>query len=308
MGLFGLFGPPNVEMMKAKGDIKGLIKALGYQKGDHVREAAADALVQIGAPAVEPLINGLKHEDDQVREAAADALVQIGAPAVEPLINGLKHDDDQVRKFASQTLAKMGKPTAESLIKRYGKNALCWVTQNGNLEVATLLLDYGVDVNACDDTGCTALHFAALSRAEMVALLLGRGADVNARSNQAFTPLFEAVRGPGLETMLLLISHGADVNAHLKGGDTVLDQWYKPITNVLNSFKYLSDDQFARQQYIIYRDVDLTNFIMSGELPPKVKILLEHGAQGNATTMEFIKNHLKHIEPIRNILLRQART
>jgi hypothetical protein len=26
----GLFGPPDVEKMKAKGDVKGLIKALGY--------------------------------------------------------------------------------------------------------------------------------------------------------------------------------------------------------------------------------------------------------------------------------------
>ncbi len=40
----GLFGPPNVEKMKAKRDVKGLIQALGYQKGSNVRRGAAVAL------------------------------------------------------------------------------------------------------------------------------------------------------------------------------------------------------------------------------------------------------------------------
>ena len=37
-----LFGPPNVLKLAAKKNVKGLIKALGYQKRD-VRIAAADA-------------------------------------------------------------------------------------------------------------------------------------------------------------------------------------------------------------------------------------------------------------------------
>jgi hypothetical protein len=36
-----LFGPPNVKKMKAKGNIKGLIKALDFNNDRVVRRAAA---------------------------------------------------------------------------------------------------------------------------------------------------------------------------------------------------------------------------------------------------------------------------
>lgn len=61
MSFFGLFGPPDVQKLKANRDIDGLIKALDYEKDLSVRSAAADALGKTGdAPAVEPLITVLK--------------------------------------------------------------------------------------------------------------------------------------------------------------------------------------------------------------------------------------------------------
>jgi HEAT repeat protein len=73
-----LFGPPNVEKLKAKGDIKGLIKAMGYKNDQQVREAAAEALVAIGAPAVDPLISALSNPTPLIRARAADTLGRIG--------------------------------------------------------------------------------------------------------------------------------------------------------------------------------------------------------------------------------------
>jgi HEAT repeat protein len=102
----GLFGPPNIEKMKAKRDVKGLIKALGYQKDSSVRKQAAETLGEIGdARAVEPLIAALY--DAYLRDAATDALVSIGTPAVEPLIAALKDGDIFVRGAATGTLDKM---------------------------------------------------------------------------------------------------------------------------------------------------------------------------------------------------------
>ena len=84
----GLFGPPNIEKMKAKRDVQGLIEALGYQKDASIRSAAARALGELkDVQAVEPLIATLKDSDSKVSELAAEALGKIGdARAVEPLI------------------------------------------------------------------------------------------------------------------------------------------------------------------------------------------------------------------------------
>ncbi len=40
----GLFGPPNVEKLKEKRDMNGLIKALSYEKDAYIRLKAAKAL------------------------------------------------------------------------------------------------------------------------------------------------------------------------------------------------------------------------------------------------------------------------
>jgi hypothetical protein len=76
----GLFGPPNVDKMKAKGDVRGLIKALNYSAHAHptVSSDAARALGQIGAPAVGPLIVVLQEGNQRVRGYAAQALGELG--------------------------------------------------------------------------------------------------------------------------------------------------------------------------------------------------------------------------------------
>ena len=111
-----LFGPPNVEKMKAKKDVKGLIKALGYKKDASVCQAATMALVEIGGPAIEPLIAAIKEESEEVRQAAVEALVKIGEPAIEPLIAALK--DYSLRKGAAGVLGRMGEPALGRVVER----------------------------------------------------------------------------------------------------------------------------------------------------------------------------------------------
>jgi len=105
----GLFGPPNVEKMKTRRDVDGLIKALSYQKSGKFRQQAAWALGVIGdARAVESLIVVLKDKDAWVRRVAAEVLGKIGTPAVEPLIAALKDEDVHVREAATVALGKIG--------------------------------------------------------------------------------------------------------------------------------------------------------------------------------------------------------
>jgi len=114
MGWF--FASLTVEGMKAKRDVKGLIKAL-KDKNAGVREAATKALGEIGEPAIEPLIQALKDEHEGVRWGAVEALGKIrDSRAVEPLIQTLK--DEDVQWGAARALGKIGGSRAtETLIQ-----------------------------------------------------------------------------------------------------------------------------------------------------------------------------------------------
>ena len=66
--------------------IRELVHKLG-DKSRRIRRWAERELVEIGEPAVEPLINALEDENWRARWRAADALGKIGeARAIEPLI------------------------------------------------------------------------------------------------------------------------------------------------------------------------------------------------------------------------------
>jgi len=71
----------------------------------YVNGEAVDALVKIGGPAVEPLIDLLHQHDRLLRSAAIAALGMIGdRGAVEPLVSVLEEEDNWLRKKAADSL------------------------------------------------------------------------------------------------------------------------------------------------------------------------------------------------------------
>src|SRR5262245_28376439 len=93
-------------------------------------------------------------------------------------------------------------------------------TEAQQLEAVKVLLDRHVDLNAVNDAGQTALHFAALSMDSVVELLVKNGAKLEVTDRQGRTPLDMAngKGGPGragqaasprLSTMELLRKLGA---------------------------------------------------------------------------------------------------
>ncbi len=138
----------NVKRMKEEGDTRGLIMALRHRDaavqyeaaealgisrdpaaipaliaaltGDRysgVRWKAAEALARIGAPAVDPLIQALGHQDEDARWKAAIALGEIGDPrAIAPLISLLGDEDRFVQSRAAYALGQMGSPALPALI------------------------------------------------------------------------------------------------------------------------------------------------------------------------------------------------
>lgn len=110
------FGKPDVEKMKSKVDIKGLLKALSYENDPAVRRSAAVALgllalhlvpsLQIGdVSALDGLINALRDSDESVRYAAVVALKNTrSVKAVDGLINALKDSSLSVNLVAVEAL------------------------------------------------------------------------------------------------------------------------------------------------------------------------------------------------------------
>jgi hypothetical protein len=93
-----------------------------------------------------------------------------------------------------------------------GATALMYAAIYATTPVMQLLLDGGADVNAANAHGSTALMWAAGDAAK-VRLLLDRGASVNAKSSDEVTALLVAARYRNADSVRLLLAHGADPKA-----------------------------------------------------------------------------------------------
>ena len=105
---------------------EGAVEALGemgWQPKDDIEKANYffaksewNNLVEMGTPAIEPLIQALKVESGSIRDKSAEALGEIGEPAVEPLIQALKDEESDVRKSAAKALGTIGDERAVELL------------------------------------------------------------------------------------------------------------------------------------------------------------------------------------------------
>ena len=104
----------------------------------------------------------------------------------------------------------------------YGAHACARAPQRNNdlrrLNVVSLLLDAGADVDTEDRKGRTVLHLvAAHGDLKAVDLLLSRGAAVNVVDAQGLTPLHLAVREGHAAVAAQLLGRGADVRVKAQG-------------------------------------------------------------------------------------------
>ncbi|MEJ5296286.1 MAG: HEAT repeat domain-containing protein, partial [Fimbriimonadales bacterium] len=91
-----------------------------------LRRRLVKALGQADESAVPVLLHALVDTAPGVRRAARDALAQIGAPAVPPLIRLLRTPNaSKIRRAAFWALVRIGAPAAPALIKALGEMGVC---------------------------------------------------------------------------------------------------------------------------------------------------------------------------------------
>jgi HEAT repeat protein len=121
--------------------VQPLITALKDDDYMYVRQEAAKALGKIkDGSAVQPLINALNDETPEVREEAAKALIDIGAPAKEMIDQALKQGNLKLVADAYYFLISVGEPESEAplirALHKYGNKKMATDFVNcGNIQL-----------------------------------------------------------------------------------------------------------------------------------------------------------------------------
>jgi ankyrin repeat protein len=102
-----------------------------------------------------------------------------------------------------------------------GQSPLLEAVRRNDVASVQRLLNAGGDVRSADDTGTTALMYAALyAGPEVIQAMVARGAGVNTANHAGATALMYAVWSPA--NVKALLTCGADVHARAKNGGTAL--------------------------------------------------------------------------------------
>ena len=117
-------------------------------------------------------------------------------------------------------------PTLANVYSPDGWPPLHLAAHFNHVTAARWLLDAGADAHARsrNDLANQPLHAAAAGQAsvEMLTLLLDAGAEVNAREHGGFTPLHQCAENGHLAAIKLLLARGADPQARADDGRTAL--------------------------------------------------------------------------------------
>jgi ankyrin repeat protein len=128
------------------------------------------------------------------------------AEGTTPLMRAAKNGDAPAMKLlldrgADPSLAQKNHTTALMLAAGYGRGqgvfAKDYATDVQMFDAVKVLVARGVDVNAINDNGQTAMHFAVRTSDDIVKFLASNGAKLDVKDNKGRTPL-DAALGTGI--------------------------------------------------------------------------------------------------------------
>jgi hypothetical protein len=120
---------------------------------------------------------------------------------------------------------------------------------SGHVDVLCVLIAAGADVNARDLDGQTALiNSAGMVNSRVMELLLSNGADVNAQNNRGWTALMMASQSGQANTVKVLLDAGANVNLKNNEGKTALQVAFRHEGNEVASLLEKAVEQSRDRQ------------------------------------------------------------
>ena len=170
----------------------------------------------------------------------------------------------EIKKLVQQNNLDLDKQTDDK------NTALALSVHEDHLEVATLLLAFGADVNNSDYEGDTPLHYAvANGNLEMVAKLIEHGADVCARNAYHITPVWIAAYRNYPLILKILLYNFADTTVCTSGAfhHAFGDIYEKPVSSlyvavVRNSTECVN--VLIQAGYEIHKET----WLLDGDYPP----------------------------------------
>ncbi|MSR36430.1 MAG: hypothetical protein EXR95_07275 [Gemmatimonadetes bacterium] len=154
----------------------------------------------------------------------------------------------------------------------------------GDVEAVRALINKGEDVNAAQGDGMTALHWAAENgNVEMAQVLVTAGAGLEAVTRRGFyTPLHVAAKAGRGAVVKALLDAGADANAQTEMGTTALHQAAGSGSAEAAAALLAKGAQIDAKE-AMWEQTPLI-FAASYDRPDVIKLLLAHGANANAVT------------------------
>ncbi len=216
------------QLLQSGGDARGLTPQKDTALHVAVEARAAPLIPLLLAAGADPAI------ENKGGESALDLAIRRGDQSmVNALLNAQrKRDPSAVFKSAlaatrtQQTAVLRSLLTLDKLADVAGQGTaqpLLVAARSGNIEVARAWLEHGIDVNATDREGRSAIWYAARDgRTPMVAELLAAKAKVNAADRSGITALAAAAAGGHAPVVKALLAAGASIDLRSKEGTSAL--------------------------------------------------------------------------------------
>lgn len=141
---------------------------------------------------------------------------------------------------------------AGSVQNEYLFSPLHYAAEQGNPEIARLLIENSADVNISKKNKSTPLHWVSGYRngnyLEVAKLLIEKGTDINGKSEHNWTPLHCSVFGDYIETTKLLLGKGSDITIKNSDMKTPLELEEENNPDMLNLFNNLSQAKLKKKK------------------------------------------------------------